>query len=479
MVARPDSLFLSTFAYSEFMFHLVQHTTGLSSKTFGGYLHTTDFRRIRGTSWQYNRSPFSGKVAPQQESYPTVAADQLRSYTEPPREVKMLVRDWIGDSLYNRSYGYFSRHATIYSSGDELRIIDVVQKRSAAQFQDPVLRRSLAIAKCLASEYLLKYLPYEDLVIHEIDTYERTQYHIIEASSKLVEIQRAKLLPRHPLVTLNYKSAFDWDRNRFPLDNFAHDQIIRSYSNLQPYEALVTVSKDYDLDTIYQPVADPLIQHLLNLRHRLGQGPLYFRLLENRTMRNLYNATPQTPPNPPNLLPPPPSPPQRPLLPPRHSPRHHNTHLTVVQTRVQGRTVTTESYLVQPGWFDIFFPTDFEGLREMYEMILRSPLGSVEAPLQARSNYWAPSRLGGDFFFPRSGSLGSSSRGGGAEKCGRRQPVLGTVSATGLGIGVGERKSGVWSHKEFVEMYEDVDKTVCRNGENPMVDFYNNVKVLF
>ncbi|KAH8832260.1 S-adenosyl-L-methionine-dependent methyltransferase [Flagelloscypha sp. PMI_526] len=558
------------------MLYLVQRSTRLAPQTFigpsssrqfstsvphrkwwnivGRYQNRVrDVTRVPGDKWQYNPDPFSGKVTSQEESYPTVTADQLRSYTEPPREVKMLVRDWIEDSLYNPNYGYFSRQATIYTSGDELGIIDFAKMRSAAQFQDTVSRRYLAqygedgvegpgrqmwhtptelfrpfygqaIAKCLVSEYLLKYFPYEDLVIYEIgagngslaidildylkleypDVYERTQYHIIEASAKLFEIQRAKLVSRHPLVTLNHKSVFDWDKRQAApcyflalevIDNFAHDQIAYSYSNLQPYEALVTVSKDYDLDTIYQPVADPLIQHLLNLRHQLGQRPPYSRLFENSTIRNLYKAVPFNA----NLTPPE-------FIPTRllsllltlrtYFPRHRlllsdfsslpdtvpNTATPispVVQTRVQGRTVTTESYLVQPGWFDIFFPTDFEGLREMYEMILRSPLGSVEAPLVARSNYWAPSRLGEDFFFPRSGSSGSSSCGGGAEKGGRRQPVLGTVSATGLGIGVGERKSGVWSHKEFVEMYGDVDKTVCRNGENPMVDFYNNVKVLF
>ncbi|KAH8832270.1 hypothetical protein DL96DRAFT_1458322, partial [Flagelloscypha sp. PMI_526] len=169
-----------------------------------------------------------------------VTADQIRSHTEPPREVKTLVRDWTEDSFYDPNYGYFSRQATIYTSSDELGLITM---RSAAQFQDTMARRYLgwyggdkpfyrqAIAKCLVSEHLLKYFLYEDLVTYEIgagngslsidiidymkleypEVYERTQHYIIEASTKLVEIQRAKLLPRHPLVTLNLKSVFDWD----------------------------------------------------------------------------------------------------------------------------------------------------------------------------------------------------------------------------------------------------------------------------
>ncbi|KAH8796245.1 hypothetical protein DL96DRAFT_1825861 [Flagelloscypha sp. PMI_526] len=180
------------------------------------------------------------------------------------------------------------------------------------------------------------------------DAYDRTQYHIIEASSKLVEIQRAKLLPRHPLVTLDYKSALDWDRIRFP----------------HSYQALVTVSKDYDLDTIHETITDPPIRRLLNLRLQLGPCPLYFRLFENSTMRNLYNAVlfsaNLTPPKfiPTSLL-------SLILTLRTYFPRHAlllgdfslpdivlgtATPISpVVQTRVHGRTVTTESYLVQPG----------------------------------------------------------------------------------------------------------------------------------
>ncbi|KAH8832262.1 hypothetical protein DL96DRAFT_1767072 [Flagelloscypha sp. PMI_526] len=270
-------------------------------------------------------------------------------------------------------------------SGDELGMVNSAKMRSAAQFQDTVSR-----------SYLAQYG--EDgfegpgrQIWHMTTVFFRTLYDQLSESSYI------DMSPFSQFID-------------FPQHNFVHDQIAYSYSNLI-------------------------------LHHQLGHRLPYFRLFENSATRNFYKAIPFSA----SLT--------RPELISTRLLRLHLTLLTyfpchgllsdflsfpdtvpntatpispAIQTRVQGKTVTTESYLVQPGWCDIFSSTDFEGLREM-------------------SNYWALSRLGDEFFFPRPGSSGSSSCGGGvAEKGGRRQPVLGTVSATGLGIGVGERKSGEW-----------------------------------
>ena len=47
------------------------------------------------------------------------------------------------------------------------------------------------------------------------------------------------------------------------------------------------------------------------------------------------------------------------------------------------------------------------------------------------------------------------------------------------GLPVGERKSQVYTHAEFMETYADLKKTQLRNGENPLLDTYKNVKFLF
>jgi hypothetical protein len=68
------------------------------------------------SKYNFNREASFSDV-PDEEilAYPTVTAKELASLKEPPREVKMLMRDFIEDSLYNPNYGYFSKRATIFS----------------------------------------------------------------------------------------------------------------------------------------------------------------------------------------------------------------------------------------------------------------------------------------------------------------------------------------------------------------------------
>ncbi len=140
----------------------------------------------------------------------------------------------------------------------------------------------------------------------------------------------------------------------------------------------------------------------------------------------------------------------------------------VVQTRFQNLTVPCSTLLVKQGYFDIFFPTNFERLRDVYEFTLSQPLPSSDedeasriSPLTATSTSVS---LGSDFF-------------NSYQPPNRRRPIDGVASASGLPIG--ERKSSVFLHSQFLETYAELDKTRLRNGENPMLDFYKNVKFLF
>lgn len=146
-------------------------------------------------------------------NYKKVTANDLERRTVPPTQVKMLVRDFIEDSLYNPHYGYFPKQATIFTSSETMPFGDM---RNMDEFQEEVAKRyaaygldkdgpgrqiwhtptelfqvsipiihyihfaeslkscccqpwyGQAIAQCLVSEYLLKYFPYEDFVIYEI-----------------------------------------------------------------------------------------------------------------------------------------------------------------------------------------------------------------------------------------------------------------------------------------------------------------------
>jgi hypothetical protein len=136
----------------------------------------------------------------------------------------------------------------------------------------------------------------------------------------------------------------------------------------------------------------------------------------------------------------------------------------VVQTRLKNTMVPCSTLAVHPGYFDIFFPTCFENLRDMYEMILSRPINRTTKP-SPMSSAATSLRLGADFF--SSTTL----------KYGRRSPLDGLTSTSGLPVG--QRQSAVYTHREFMEKYADVESTRLKSGENPMLDFYQNVKFLF
>ena len=86
--------------------------------------------------WNYNSSPFDGKVSDDHRNLRLVDAKILGNETKPPLGVKMLVRDFIEDSLYNPNYGYFPKQATIFNAEDTT--FDFSSFRDSAEFQEEV-----------------------------------------------------------------------------------------------------------------------------------------------------------------------------------------------------------------------------------------------------------------------------------------------------------------------------------------------------
>ena len=156
---------------------------------------------------------------------------------------------------------------------------------------------------------------------------------------------------------------------------------------LEPYQTFVAVDDAGDFSTHYTRVTDPLISSFLSVRRILGHPPpLPSILRSSERIRKIYNNLPFSP----NL--------SRPeYIPTRlltllyklrtHFPLHrlllsdfsslpdtvvgHNA--PVVQTRYKNTMVPCSSLFVRQGYFDIFFSTDFERLRDMYEHILERP----------------------------------------------------------------------------------------------------------
>ncbi|CCJ28185.1 unnamed protein product, partial [Pneumocystis jirovecii] len=88
----------------------------------------------------------------------------------------------------------------------------------------------------------------------------------------------------------------------------------------------------------------------------------------------------------------------------------------LVQTRLSGMTIPCSTYLVKQGYFDIMFPTDFQNLKDLYRKVC---LQSGETKLIK-----------------------------------------------------------IYAHRKFLEQWGDTKATKTISGENPMLDWFENVKFL-
>ncbi|CAK7208302.1 hypothetical protein SBRCBS47491_000046 [Sporothrix bragantina] len=204
--------------------------------------------RSNESDWQQRTDMYPEDMSAEYAEYSMVTALELRQRRERPRRVKMLMRDFIEDSLYNPHYGYFSKQVVIFSPGnepfpfnemrDEPAFHEVLGRRysefedqldaeAVAQGGEPSETRQLwytptelfrpyygeAIARSLVANYMLTSFPYHDLIIYEMGAgrgtlmlnildylranepavYERTQYKIIEISSNLAALQKRQL----------------------------------------------------------------------------------------------------------------------------------------------------------------------------------------------------------------------------------------------------------------------------------------------
>jgi hypothetical protein len=92
--------------------------------------------------WNYNVNPFDGTLSEDHYNLKPVDANALESASSPPVGVRMLVRDFIEDSLYNPHYGYFPKQATIFDT--RKTSFDFSSFRDSVEFQEEVARKYAA-----------------------------------------------------------------------------------------------------------------------------------------------------------------------------------------------------------------------------------------------------------------------------------------------------------------------------------------------
>ncbi|KAI8899628.1 S-adenosyl-L-methionine-dependent methyltransferase [Globomyces pollinis-pini] len=338
----------------------------------------------------------------------------------------MSTREFIHHSLYHPTYGYFSKQAQVFTLDEpiefnKIKNNDGFMKHLASLYEIQEQNQESkqiwhtpteifqpwygnALANYILTQYKSDNKGNEYLDIYEIGAgngtlmsnildyirmtepqiYTKTRYNIIEISHQLSKRQYKQAEKTNHKVQIINKSIFDWsDAVPQPcffiamevLDNLSHDLVRYDSQTLEPLQGMVLIDDTGDYEQVYQPVIDPLLSRYLETRARTTyQNPIFswknklknslnplqgnmtdmeyiptnaFRLLEilntcfsnHRLLISDFSYLPDTIPG---------------------------INAPVVQTRYKKTMVPCSTYLVQPGWFDIFFPTDFGLLNELY-----------------------------------------------------------------------------------------------------------------
>lgn len=288
--------------------------------------------------------------------------------------------------------------------------------------------------------------------IHAPDLYAQAQYNIIEIASPLATKQTFLSTPHKNKVNVIHQSILEWNRRvdepcfvmaMEVIDNFSHDLIRFDMNTGEPLQGLVVVDELGDYKEAFEPVSDPVLLSYLKERHQLGISSRASLSPTKQSLVRLANSISSVIPLPiPAMT-------RGEFLPtmtfsllqvlrdffPRHKlilsdfdtlPDTVPGYLTapVAQTRYKGNMIACSTYLVQPGWFDLFFPTNFQELEKMYSSMMN------------------------------------------------------TVSSESLSDLT--KKTRILSHKAFCQEYGKnfLKETTLRNGENPMLSFYENMRFL-
>lgn len=272
-----------------------------------------------------------------------------------------------------------------------------------------------ALARYILVNYKMNKFPYNDLVIYEAgagngtlmlnildyleknepEVYARTKYRIIEISSKLFNKQNSRLERHKNKVEVINKSILEWNTKvNEPcffialevFDNLSHDVVRYDIDTKQPYQGYVVIDEHNDMHEYYSPELEKWTKEFLKLREesnfpisKLRGHPLnqFYPWMKLRNMLNpLRNNLSEPEYIPTRLF-------QLFTILKDYFPEHQiiasdfshfdktiaGYNSPTVQTMYQDNMVNTDSYMVEQGYFDIMFPTDFRGINELYRQV--------------------------------------------------------------------------------------------------------------
>lgn len=397
----------------------------------------------------------------------------------------------------------WGRAAQVKTHSDELQEPDVMAMAARQVWHTPteLFKPYFAegLARYLVNEYKMGLYPYEDLVIYEIgagsgalaegiltylqdhepQVYSRTRYGIIEISSRLAQQQQQRLqkFVNDGRVEVHKKDVLQWGQPVHEpcfvvalevFDNLAHDAVRYDAVTLEPYQGIVSIDEEGDFEELWEPVQDPTIKRYLRLLADISDKgskpfavspataalPWYGRYLSPRLRKSLAEQVPFWP----NLT-------QAHYIPTAalqlldnlkaFFPQHRlvmsdfnylpdtigGRNAPVVQTRLRGESVAVSKLPVLQGFFDIFFPTNFDELKAIYMEIVNTDRPLVHDGDSAFNSF------SNAFYYS---------------------------SATGRlpGQGVNPR---ILSQAEFIKAHADIQRTALADGTNPMLSWYRNV----
>ncbi|KAF3762202.1 DUF185-domain-containing protein [Cryphonectria parasitica EP155] len=436
--------------------------------------------------WQQRNHVLPKDRSEEAQRYPLVTSRELRRSTERPRRVKMLMRDFIEDSLYNPHYGYFSKQVVIFTPGepfdfplirDELEFHSLLSRRytefeDALDVDNPSETRQLwytptelfrpyygeAIARYLCENYKHTSFPYHDLIIYEMgagrgtlmlnildyirdvepEVYERTRYRIIEISSNLAGVQQASLAAtaesrgHRGKVDIINRSIFDW-RDRVPepcfflafevFDNFAHDVLRYDLATEEPLQGTVLIDEEGDFYEFFSPVTDPTIARFLRLRHIATEG-IYPLPYHSRSGRGIPKQEPFGDD----------------LSEPEYIPTRLMAFFEVLDQYFPNHQLVTSDFHSLP---DAIKGLNAPIVQTRYQ---RTPV-PVSTPLVHQGYF--------DIMFPTDFTT--------------MEAVYRSITG---------KLSRVWSHEDFMRSWAFVEDCETRNGENPLLSWYKNASVM-
>ncbi|KAJ4345684.1 uncharacterized protein N0V89_011819 [Didymosphaeria variabile] len=440
----------------------------------------------RESRWQPRRNAFPHERTEEFERYPLVTSDMLRSRRERPRRVKMLLRDFIEDSLYNPHYGYFSKQVVIFSPGEPFDFPSLPSEHAffqslrhrytafedALDYQEPNDLRQLwhtptelfspyygeAIARYLVEDYKYSSYPYHDLNIYEMgagngtmmlnildyirdchpEVYERTRYKIIEITTQLADLQQQGLghsayaRGHADKVEIVNKSVFDWDQYVSSpcyflalevFDNFAHDALKYDWQTGTPYQSHVVIDPRGEMFEYYSRTLDPLAAQFLEVRHAACKS--YPHPLSGSRFMNSMQS----------------------LLPFRDSltmPEYIPTRLMqffymLYQKFPNHKLISSDFHKLADG---------VEGLNApVVQTRYKRQMIPVSTPLVHQGYF--------DILFPTDFDV--------------IEPMYTAITG---------RFARTYSHEVFMSGRADIEETQTRNGENPLLSWYKNASVM-